>query len=445
MGKKRYRIHWGRVTVFLLAVAAFLACMYYAIAAIVSLFTGGSTTDGSEEKDSTEVVNITQQSLAETKQMSQRLDSLMHIPMRLDTSKIAICVYDLTTHQQVYALHEQQLLPPASCMKIATAITAVKKLGLDYRYNESLLVKGQLKRDTLCGNLLLMADDDPLCETFDGLAKQMRNRGIRYVRGKLYLTLAREDTLGSHPSTKTWDIPYHKTPLLMRGRKYIERNLLATLRMNGITFKADNSVRPEGKYHYVASESHSLRNVITPMMIHSSNIKAEAVLYHVDYKTGVIRDHRSHWDIEHASERFLRQVFDKDSTHVMDGFVINDGSGLSPLNRMTASFLVDMLKYAYADRQMRDYFMKEALASPDDGVRRGSLLSRMQQPEYRGRIFCKTGTVVTIGASSLAGYLHGRDDHWYVFSIINTESPVAESRIFQDRLCKLMMSSRRVR
>jgi len=441
MPKKKYRIRWGRVSIFLLVVAAIITGIYYAVAGIISLFSG----DSSDKTDDVEVVNITQKQIDESKLMTQRIDSLMNLPMRLDTSNIAISIYDVTTQQQIYSFHEKQLLPPASCMKIATAITAVKKLGLDYRYNEALLIKGQVKQDTLIGNLLLLADDDPLCESLDGLAKQMRNHGIQFVRGNLYLTLAREDTLDAHPSGKTWDIPYNKTPILMKGKTYIKRNLLASLRMNGISFKEDHTIKPQGLYHYVATESHSLRNVLTPMMIHSSNIKAEAVLYHLDYKTGVIKDHRSHWDVEHATERYLKEVFKNDTTHVMDGFVINDGSGLSPLNRMTADFLVDMLKYAYNDKQLRDYFINEALATPDEGIRRGSLLSRMQQPEYRGRIFCKTGTVVTIGASSLAGYIHGRDDHWYIFSIINTDSPVAESRIFQDRLCKLMMSSKKVR
>ena len=95
------------------------------------------------------------------------------------------------------------------------------------------------------------------------------------------------------------------------------------------------------------------------------------------------------------------------------------------------------------DEMLKNYFINEALASPAS-ARSGSLLTRMARPEYRDRIFVKTGTLVTKGGSSLSGYLQGRDGHWYIFSIIHEDSPVADARIFQDRLCKMMMGNKRV-
>jgi D-alanyl-D-alanine carboxypeptidase len=102
-----------------------------------------------------------------------------------------------------------------------------------------------------------------------------------------------------------------------------------------------------------------------------------------------------------------------------------------------------MLRYVYHDEMLKNYFINEALASPAS-ARSGSLLTRMARPEYRDRIFVKTGTLVTKGGSSLSGYLQGRDGHWYIFSIIHEDSPVADARIFQDRLCKMMMGNKRV-
>lgn len=425
--------------------ASIIAAVVYGIVSFVGWMSGWHNDDDSQHDDSIEIVEATPQQMEEAAMMGSRIDSIMRQPMRLDTNKIAISIYDITTQQNIYTLHQNQLLPPASCMKIATAITAAKTLGLDHEYKVALLAKGEMKRDTLVGTLLLQADDDPLLETFDDLVKTMKQRGIHHVRGNVAFSLVREDTLRAHPTAKTWDIPYNKTPLLLKGRSFVERNFMATLAANGVSVKKDETVKPVGKYRYAAEAKHRISDVITPMMIHSSNIKAECVLYHLDYNAGIVSDKRAHWDIQHATEKFLREVFNNDSIHQMSRFVFNDGSGLSPDNLMTADFLVDMLKYAYDDKQLRDYFINEAMATPDDGLRRGSLLSRMQQPEYRGRIFCKTGTVVTIGASSLAGYLHGSDGHWYIFAIINTDSPVAESRLFQDKICKAMMSKNRVR
>lgn len=452
--KKKYRIRWDRVIMLLAAIAAVCVAIYYAIVGLIALW-GWITTLGENTNDTDEVIIIDSKKAKESLRMSQNLDSMMARPMLIDTSKVAMCIYDLTSRQYVYNKNDEQLLPPASCMKIPTAIAAVKMLGINHRYTESLQIKGKMHGDTLVGNLLLRADDDPLVETFNDLTDRLRNRGIRVIRGNIYYHLMREDTLRPHPSAKMWDISYYRTPLLLKGKRFIDRSLKGSLYGSGIRFIQDGSVAPEGDYRVVAQSSHALRDVLTPMIIHSSNIKAEAVFYHLDYKAGLIRDHRRQWNRPHAVEQFLRKTFCTDtvmfidknriseSTHTMQGFIINDGSGLSPDNRLTASSLVDMLRYAYADKQLHDYFFNEAFASPADPDRCGSLIHRMWRPEYKGRLYCKTGTLVTIGGSSLSGYLHGSDGHWYAFSIINTDTPVYEARKFQDQICKMMMGGKR--
>lgn len=409
-----------------------------------------STAEGSEDDDP--MARITPEMVRHDSLVALRVDSIMNIPQRLDTANIAISIFDATTGLQVYSRHADQELPPASCMKVATAIAALRTLGFDHRFCESIQMRGAVKTDTLHGNLLLRADADPLLESFDDLVSQLKRTGIKHIDGNVYLDLALDTVLDSHPSTKTWDIPYHKLPPLLRGRNFVERTFIYTLRANGITYKRNPRIRPAEKYRVVAQTSHSLRDVITPMLIHSSNIKAETVFYHLDWKAGMAKDHRQHWDVKHVLEDYLVSQFSlftdttaielPESDRTSPKGIIKDGSGLSPQNRLTANFLVELLKYAYEDGQLHDYFINEALASPCDGERRGSLLSRFGRPEYANRIFVKTGTLTTIGASSLSGYIHSYDNHWYIFSIINTDSPVAESRIFQDRLCKEIIKSR---
>lgn len=446
MKKKKRRIRKGRVALLLSFLIAIIIGVYYAIAAIVALFSWEDSDATDAEKEAKMLPEVTPQMLRCDSIMAHRLDSVMQIPQRLDTSKIAIAVFDATTQRPVYEFHADQSLIPASCMKVSTAISALKTLGMDYQYKEHILARGEMKRDTLVGTLLLMADDDPLMESFDPLIKKMKSRGIRHVRGNILITLAREDTLRAHPTAKAWDIPYHKTPLLLRGKRYVERQFKYSLAANGVSFRKDKSVDSRkakgtfggGKYHYVATTTSRLRDVITPMLIHSSNIKADAVFYHLDWKMGRMPERRMMWDRKHVAEDFWELKLDSihaKKTHL----AFHDGSGLSPENRLSANVLVDMLRYAYDDKALRDYFVDEALASPAGGERCGSLLTRMCRPEYKGRLFCKTGTMTTQGASSLSGYLIAADGHWYIFSIINADSPVAEARIFQDRICKMMM------
>lgn len=442
MSKRKYRIRWDRVFLMLvcpiLLFSLVVTCVYHAAIGVSSLFSGKEEVKG----DTVAVRKVSKEMLLADTRMTARIDSFMNQPMRLQKEDIAVSVYDATTGKYVYCFNDGKLLPPASCMKIPTAVAAIKTLGLDHRYYESLLVRGEIRRDTLVGTLLLRADADPLLEDLHGLVRQMRGRGIRHIRGNVMVTLELEDTLRQHPTAKKWDIPYNKTPLLLKGKAHVTRQLIQSLRMGGVTFKRDSSVRPQGKYHYAAASSHRMRDALIPMLVNSSNIRAEAIFYHLDYKAGLRPDRKIEWSRPHTVETFLRNTFRDDSTHVMKGFVINDGSGLSPENRLNARFLVEVLDYARKDKEMYGFFKNEAFATPCDGTRRGSLLSRMSRPDLRGRIFVKTGTIVTIGASSLAGYLQGVDGHEYIFSIINVNSPVAEGRLFQDRLCRLMMTGK---
>lgn len=444
--KKRIRLRWGRIAAALSVLAAIVVAIYFLILGLISLF-HYIFDDKEKAMEETEMqIELTPEMMYCDSVMAHKLDSFLHVPQRLDTNNIAICVFDATTQLPIFAYNEDESVVPASCMKLATAITALKTLGMNYRYEEHLLAKGEMKRDTLVGTLQLSASDDPLFLSFDSLIVMMKQRGIHHVRGNVTVNLAREDTLRAHPTAKTWDIPYRKTPLLMRGKKYIERTFLASLHAKGVTIRKDSTVNPQlakgklggGKYHKVASTSHLLRDVLTPMLIHSSNVKADAVFYHLNWKAGLYPDRRIHWEVPNVVDSYMNNI--PTETADIDNIIkVYDGSGLSPDNRLTARFLVDLLRFAYRDKELHDYFIDEGLASPASGARCGSLTTRMSRPEYKGRLFCKTGTMTTIGTSSLAGYIIGSDGHWYIFSIVNSDSPVYESRMFQDRMCKMMM------
>jgi len=268
------------------------------------------------------------------------------------------------------------------------------------------------------------------------------------------LDLARCDTLRAHATASPWDIPWSRLPLLLRGEPFVRRTLLYELSRAGISVKPrpigatlpmleglPRRIRLNAAEHHarvLARERHLLRHVLSPMLIHSSNIKAESVLWHVDnpfYRWGgthVADDQRpasSLWT-------FIREEMPEEDTA---GFVINDGSGLSPDNRLTARFLMRLMVYAWGDESIRRVLLREALATPQDPVRRGSLTFRMSAPLFKDRVFCKTGTLTTRGASSLAGYIHGGNDHWYAFAIINEDTPVWDARLFQDRICRLVI------
>lgn len=361
---------------------------------------------------------------------------ICHSPL-IDTTMLAVDVYDLTRGCYVYEYHSHRRLIPASCMKLLTGIRALKQLGIDHQYSSQEYLLGTVKRDTLYGDLLLQMDDDPLLLSFDEFAQAVKNRGISHVKGKVVFDLLRTDTLRPHRTAQPYDITYKQVPLLMKGAPRVRSEFLTSLRAAGVTCDADTllfnvplTTNAELIYQYQTP----LREVLKPMLINSSNVKAECVLYHNIHAQD--RQVEPDTSLQMSAFDFIQSesIYDR-----MVNFVVNDGSGLSPENRLTADFLVQLMVYAYKQPEIRGVLIDEALATPAHPVRHGSLLGRMSTPCFRDRIFCKTGTLVSYASSSLTGYAHHINGRWFAFSIINNNSPVYDAREFQDALCRILV------
>ena len=368
---------------------------------------------------------------ADLAEMTQRLDRLFHSPQRLDTTRIAIEVRDIASGNLVFSRNAYRLAPPASCMKLLTAVTAMHLLGTDHQYTTEVITRGEQRGHTFHGIVLLQLDNDPMVESLEPLVDAIRRQGITHIEGDIELRLMRDDTLRAHSSAATWDIPYHRLPILLKGRGHIEQDLKYMLQRKGITLSRQPITDQNLPTRTIYLHQTPLTDVLAPMLIHSSNIKADGLFYHIGRKCQqlpFIELSEGDWLLSEAA------LIDHD--YAWQNFVVNDGSGLSPDNRLTAHFLVQLLQYAWADEGMRHVLIDQALATPAHPIRHGSLLGRMSAPMFRNRIFVKTGTLTTIGLSSLAGYAKGADGRWYAFAIINEDSPVAESRIFQDQVCR---------
>lgn len=365
--------------------------------------------------------------------MEQRLRAFMQAPVRLDTADIALTVYDLSADTAVVAWHESELMPPASCIKLLTAIAALKRLGPEHKYQTRISTRGRIKGGTLHGDVIIQTDDDPVIDDLSPLISALSSKGISQIEGKVVLNLARTDTLRPHHTASVWDIPYNKLPVLLKGQRRIRSEVSTLLARQGIKY---HNIRVEpGPRIYVGitplkTITTPIEQVISPMLIHSSNIKADALYHHTNHYRDRYEPFRGKGQSQ--TELFLSQDLRYDTTP----FTLNDGSGLSPDNRVDANFLLALLRYAWSDESMRDILLNHALATPSHPTRRGSLLTRMSGPEFKGRIFCKTGTLTSRAVSSLSGYAKARNGHWYAFVIINRNSPVGESRLYQDRLCK---------
>ncbi len=115
------------------------------------------------------------------------------------------------------------------------------------------------------------------------------------------------------------------------------------------------------------------------------------------------------------------------------GVRIADGSGLSPLDRLTAKALVEILRVGAGDPEIRDAFVTSLAVA---GIS-GTLKKRLDRRVTRGRVIAKTGT--TSVSSALAGFVRRR----YVFAIIQNGSPVPywSARQAQDRFVTVLARS----
>ena len=360
-----------------------------------------------------------------------QLNRLCNHPQRLDTANIAIEVYDIDADTILFSHQAHKLVPPASCMKLLTAVTALEILGLDHTYNSQVVAHGSQQGDTFKGVIRIQLDDDPMMESLEPMVDAIRQQGIRKIQGDLVLDLTREDTLKAHASASLWDIPYNKLPIPLKGRQRIEQDLRFLMTAKGISLKKTEIADELGENRVIYHQRTPLTDVVTPMLIHSSNIKADALFSHIAQTCS-----RRPFLSVSPTDCMKAQASVIDPTHE---FIINDGSGLSPDNRLTAHFLTDLLRYVWEREPIRRYFIDEALATPGHPVRYGSLLYRMRGEPFEGRIFVKTGTLTTKALSSLAGYAQGSDGHWMAFAIVNVDSPVGESRIFQDSVCRILV------
>lgn len=99
--------------------------------------------------------------------------------------KMGVHVRDMADGRQLFARDAEQLLNPASNMKIITAAAVLDRYGPAYTYTTE--VYGDSRGDSIQGDLYLSGNGDPFLEWSHllELAERVRRKGIREVTGDL--------------------------------------------------------------------------------------------------------------------------------------------------------------------------------------------------------------------------------------------------------------------
>jgi D-alanyl-D-alanine carboxypeptidase/D-alanyl-D-alanine-endopeptidase (penicillin-binding protein 4) len=119
----------------------------------------------------------------------------------------------------------------------------------------------------------------------------------------------------------------------------------------------------------------------------------------------------------------------------VEHILMYDGSGLSPLNRVTPLQIVNLLELMYKSKNFPFYYNSLPIAGID-----GTLSRRMKNTLAEGRIRAKTGFISF--ARNLSGYAKTLDNEDIAFSILinNFNVPLKLVENLQDKICNLIVS-----
>jgi len=356
----------------------------------------------------------------------QRLDALVDDSL-METTQLGLLVWDLTDDMPLYARNPRHLLRTASTMKLLTAITALDRLGKDYKYNTSIYYKGDIVQGQLRGDIICQGGMDPMFERKDMLAfvQALKDKGISSIRGRIITdnTMKVPDKWGEG---WCWDDDNPTlVPLLIDGKPNFSEQLLKELqnaRINTTGVRVSAGTLPADAKH-LCTRSHSISEVMKQMMKESDNLFAECTYYQVAASSG-----------KRPAKAKDAQEIEKDLLNKIglnaDDYSLADGSGLSLYNYLSAEAQVALLRYAWQSPNIfQTLFPTLPIAGED-----GTLKRRMQDTPAQGRVWAKTGTVS--GVSALSGYLVAPNGHYIAFSIINQGVKQGSAgRRFQDRVC----------
>jgi D-alanyl-D-alanine carboxypeptidase/D-alanyl-D-alanine-endopeptidase (penicillin-binding protein 4) len=352
-----------------------------------------------------------------------------------------------TLKGEVLAEHNaDRLFNPASVTKIATSLTAISRLGPDFKFRTSLYTEGALDPATgvLHGSLYVIGSGDPVFfyENAIMIADKLNRAGIREVEGNLVVlgqfyfnfSTSREASAKAFRnalSSDTWNAAAKNAyPRFLSMRA-------AESRMNG-------GERHQGQPASWPSAPPSLKvhgETLTDPTVNTTSLKLLAVhtsLPLVSVLKG-LNDFSNNWMATvignlvggtDAVERFLKTEVGFKEDEVQ--FATPSGLGANYISpRGTISILRKLI--AYLDSKGLTLENILPIAGVDGGT-----LERRYTDAFRGSVVGKTGTLS--GVSALAGVAYTRNKGPLLFVIYNRGGSAHTFRAVQDETMKKIIT-----
>ena len=355
----------------------------------------------------------------------------------------AAVVVDLATGNVVYSHNASLPLRPASNEKLAVTYAALTALGPAFRIETDVLGEGTQDGARWDGDLVLKGYGDPTLSSagLAALARQVRADGITAVSGHVVGDETWFDARRTAPGWKREFFINESPPLsaliVNRGAvgRFTSHNPALSAAQIFTKALARAGVRVAGAASLGAARDDAvgLGSIDSPTlesMVHwmdqvSDNFTAEMLVKELGAVQGAA-------GTTAAGIRVVRAQL-VDAGVPLAGVRLVDGSGLSLLDRVTATELVSLLHLMWNDEELQP----ELLAALPLAGRTGTLHDRMRGTAAAGVVRAKTGT--TDNSTALSGFVGRR----YVFSVLINGDPVswAWSRTAEDRFATALAAA----
>jgi D-alanyl-D-alanine carboxypeptidase/D-alanyl-D-alanine-endopeptidase (penicillin-binding protein 4) len=331
---------------------------------------------------------------------------------------------------------ENEQFNPASTMKLATALVALRTLGPEHRFATGVWTDGVLDKTTgaLNGNLYI-SGRDPSFHYEHGvlLARELNKLGIKQVTGdlvvapgftmnfsasasrsgdRLYDTL--DTTRRYAEAVRAWN--YERT--LLNDRASLETSPSVAV-MGGVVVAP---VAPSAKL-LLTQKSSKLVDILKVLLCYSNNFMAERIGEAL------------------GGPEAVRQQLTSDFNLGPEDLKIASLSGLG-VNRISPRVMMKIYRALRAE--LEKHGLSPTAIMPVAGIDPGTLEDRFTGTAWRGSVIAKTGTLLRTdgGASALVGQMKAANGEVLLFVIMNQRGSVSRFRENQDYLVMLVQNTR---
>lgn len=360
--------------------------------------------------------------------------------------KISIYAVWADSGEVLAAQNENLKMVPASTVKLITTTCALKKLGPGHRFETRYYSEAPPEAGVL-QNLWIKGFGDPsfVEENLPLVSQQIQKMGVKKITGNIYIDASYFEN-GEYPGRQVNDLrPYNaptsavalnfNTAAVKKRRRTFYRTvanpaiffgeaLAKQLKLDGIALEgivAEKNV--EDRQLLFTYFSPPLQDIVARINQFSNNFMAEQVTKYLGARI---------FGAPATTEKGVTVLKNclAEMGVAADEIFLENGSGLSYRNRISAKNLVKVLRAGLRDSKIRQSLIDSLSVPGADGTMKARPSAKMLE----GVLRAKTGSLFKI--SSLAGFVQAGNGRWIAFAILMNDLNVGleMSHRYQDQM-----------